>query len=81
MGRNPTTQDVFRLMLLAPDFLEVGRSLLDRRLLLVGKEQATALIRGALGCILIGVLLNSLFGDEDTIVSARPFTFVTGVFV
>ncbi len=49
LGRNKTMQDVLRMALLAPDFLEARGRFVGQALKPYGREQAVALIAGALG--------------------------------
>lgn len=64
MGRNPTMQDVFRLIALAPDFLEARMRFVGQAFRPGGKEQAYALARGAIGLAAIGMIGSALFGDK-----------------
>lgn len=65
MGRNPTFQDVVRLMALAPDFLESRVKFVGQALTPYGKEQRIALIRGALVMYVGARILNSILNDGD----------------
>ena len=78
MGRNKTMQDVFRLMALAPDFLEARARFVGQALKPYGKEQSTALIRGALGMYAGAVMLNMLLSDDNKGHWDKPFTVVIG---
>jgi preprotein translocase subunit Sss1 len=74
MGRNKTVGDVLRLVALAPDFLEARLKFVGQALKPGGKEQATALIRGAAGMYLAGVIGNEILnGDPHW---DKPFTLV-----
>ena len=49
MGRSKTFQDILRLTLLAPDFLEARARFVGQALKPYGREQGAALARGAIG--------------------------------
>lgn len=65
MGRNKTAQDVFRLAALAPDFLEARLKFVGQSFKPGGAEQATALIRGALGMYTVARAINAVVNDGD----------------
>jgi hypothetical protein len=67
IGRNPTYQDALRLALLAPDFLESRFKFFGQAVSPKGKEQAMALIRGAVIMSVIAQTTNALFGDQKTL--------------
>jgi hypothetical protein len=76
LGRNPTVQDALRLTFLAPDFLEARGRFVGQALKPYGKEQAAALIRGALGMYVAARIANKIFDDDwhwD-----KPFSLVVG---
>lgn len=60
LGRNKTMQDVMRMALLAPDFLEARGRFVGQALKPYGREQALALITGALGMYVAARILNQL---------------------
>jgi hypothetical protein len=60
MARNKTFQDVLRMALLAPDFLEARGRFVGQALKPYGREQAVALIVGALGLYVAARILNTL---------------------
>ena len=66
MGRNKTFQDVLRLTLLAPDFLEARSKFLGQALKPYGREQSRALLTGAMVMYTGARILNKLLnGDPD----------------
>ena len=76
LGRNPTTQDALRLTFLAPDFLEARGRFVGQALKPYGREQAAALIRGALGMYVAARIANKVLDDDwhwD-----KPFSLVVG---
>jgi len=78
MGRNPTMQDAFRLMALAPDFLEARLRFAGQALKPGGKEQATALLRAIIGMYGVAVIGNMLFSDDRKPHWDKPFTAIIG---
>lgn len=78
MGRNPTTQDVFRLIGLAPDFLEARARFVGQSFKPGGKEQAYALLRAAIGLYLVPAMFNSMFSNDKRPHWNKPFTFIIG---
>lgn len=60
LGRNKTMQDVLRMALLAPDFLEARGRFVGQALKPYGREQALALITGALLMYVAARILNQL---------------------
>ena len=64
MGRSPFVQDLLRLTLLAPDFLEARSSFLGQALKPYGAEQRTALLLGA-GTMYITARLLNQWLDND----------------
>jgi hypothetical protein len=60
LGRNRTMQDVLRMALLAPDFLEARGRFVGQAVKPYGREQAVALIAGALGLYVAARLLNEM---------------------
>jgi hypothetical protein len=82
LGRSKTVQDILRLSLLAPDFLEArARFTTQASSWMIGgygKEQFMALVfRGAAGLYIGGMILNMLFNGGDPKWD-EPFTFVWG---
>ena len=78
MGRNPTYQDGLRIALLAPDFLEARFKFAGQALMPKGKEQAMALIRGAMIMAGGAQLINMMFGDDHKTHWDRPFSVIIG---
>jgi hypothetical protein len=78
IGRNPTLQDALRLGLLAPDFLEARLKFAGQALRPKGKEQAMALVRGALIMGVTAQVLNVLIGDDHKPHWNRPFSLIIG---
>jgi hypothetical protein len=75
LGRNPTLQSFFRLMALAPDFLEARTRFVGQALLPYGREQLVAVaVRGALGLYATSRILNYLLDDNPH--WDRPFEVV-----
>ncbi|MBU1067311.1 hypothetical protein KKE60_05960 [Patescibacteria group bacterium] len=64
MGRNPTLQDTFRLINLAPDFLEARTRFVIQAIKPYGREQMAALIRGTLGIVLATKIVNMLLDND-----------------
>jgi len=64
MGRNPTHQDIFRLINLAPDFLEARTRFVVQAIKPYGREQSAALIRGTLGLVLATKIINTLLDND-----------------
>lgn len=64
LGRSPTTQDTFRLIALAPDFLEARSRFVGEALKPYGAEQRVALVRGALGMYVTARILNKVLDDD-----------------
>lgn len=65
MGRNKTFQDLLRLVLLAPDFLEARARFAAQATKPFGQEQRSALLRGALIFYAIARILNAILNDGD----------------
>lgn len=78
MGRNPSMQDMFRLMALAPDFLEARGRFLGQSLRPGGKEQSAAMLRAVIGMYGTGVVANMLLSDDNKPHWNKPFTLVIG---
>ena len=75
LGRNPTVQDLLRLSVLAPDFLEARIRFTGQALKPYGREQATApLLRGAVGMYVSARIINQLLDDDPH--WDRPFSVV-----
>lgn len=64
MGRNATTQDVLRLALVAPDFLEARAKFVGQAFTKYGREQLTALALGAGVLYFTARVLNKALDDE-----------------
>lgn len=78
MGRNPTLQDMFRLLSLAPDFLEARLRFAGQAVRPGGREQSTALFRGIIGMYGVGVIGNLLFSDDKKPHWDKPFQVIIG---
>ncbi len=80
LGRSKTFQDVARLALMAPDFLEARARFVGQAAKPYGREQATALIIGALGMYTASKLLNAaLSKDHDPrLLDPNPFSVHVG---
>jgi len=76
MGRNPTLQDTFRLIGLAPDFLEARLKFFGQAARPYGKEQFMALLRAALIMSAVAQAINVLFGDDRKAHWDRPFSVI-----
>jgi hypothetical protein len=76
LGRNKTVQDVLRLTLLAPDFLEARTRFAAQGMKPFGQEQSGALLRGALGMYLAARVLNKV--NDDDYHFDQPFGLVAG---
>ena len=76
MGRNPTFQDLLRLTLLAPDFLEARSRFVGQALKPYGAEQSTALMLGAVGLYGLARVANTLLNDDRNPHWERPFSLV-----
>jgi hypothetical protein len=75
LGRNPSIQDALRLALLAPDFLEARFRFAGQAVKPYGKEQAMALLRGAVIMGATAQIINLMFGDDRKVDWKHPFTF------
>jgi N12 class adenine-specific DNA methylase len=64
MARNPTFQDFLRFTLLAPDFLEARARFAGQAAKPYGREQAAALMRGALALYVLSRILNKILDDD-----------------
>lgn len=77
LGRSKLTQDVMRLTMLAPDFLEARMRFNAQALSPYGKEQSMALVmRGALGMWMAARITNKLLDDDYHF--DQPFSIVHG---
>lgn len=76
MGRNKTMQDVLRMALLAPDFLEARGRFVGQALKPYGAEQLHALLLGALGLYVGARLLNQLLSGNPQWESQNAFDVV-----
>lgn len=65
MARNKTFQDLLRLTLLAPDFLEARSRFAAQATKPFGQEQRSALLRGALVLYATARILNYVLNDKD----------------
>lgn len=74
MGRSKTSQDVFRLIALAPDFFESRAKFLGQALTPYGKEQRVALLTGALGMFFVARILNQMLDGKAN--WDKPFSVV-----
>ena len=86
LGRNPTTQDAMRLLLLAPDFLEARARFAAQSLRpysginkdfrpTVNEQGMAAMIRGGLGLYVGCRIVNGILNDGDTHTD-RPFSVI-----
>jgi hypothetical protein len=64
LGRNKTFQDVLRLLLMAPDFLEARARFTGQALKPYGREQSTALMLGAAALYTAARVLNYMLDDK-----------------
>ena len=76
LGRNKTMQDVLRMALLAPDFLEARGRFVGQALRPYGREQALALITGALGLYVAARILNALLTGNPRWEAQNAFDLV-----
>lgn len=65
LARNPTFQDAFRLLALAPDFLEARARFVGQALKPYGREQMRALALGATAMAAGKFVIGQLTGDEQ----------------
>lgn len=79
LGRNPTTQDLLRLIMLAPDFLEARARFAGQALKPYGREQSDALLRSIFVMAGLALVLTWLL-DEAGIDAKwnyrRPFSVI-----
>lgn len=78
MGRNPTIQDMFRLLALAPDFLEARGRFAGQALKPGGREQQAAMLRAVIGMYGAGIIGNMLLSDDHKPHWDKPFTLIVG---
>jgi hypothetical protein len=78
LSRNPTLQDVLRIGLLAPDFLEARLKFFAQAARPKGKEQFMALLRGAIIMATAAQVTNMLIGDDHKTHWNRPFSVMVG---
>jgi len=64
MGRSKTIQDVMRLIVLAPDFLEARAKFVGQALKPHGREQLAALVRLSAGLAIVAQTTNQLVNGE-----------------
>jgi hypothetical protein len=76
MARHPAMQDTFRLLSLAPDFLEARLRFFGQSIRPGGREQAIALLRATIALYGAGVIGNMLFADHHDPHWNKPFTLV-----
>ena len=76
LGRHPQTQAAMRMMFLAPDFLEARARFAGQALTPFGREQRTALLRGALGMYVTARVVNKLLDDDYHWDSKDAFSIV-----
>lgn len=79
LGRSQTTQDLFRLAALAPDFLEARARFFGQSFKPYGREQFTAMVvRGAIGMYVAAKVIEGLAvavdPDENKMHFGRPFS-------
>lgn len=80
MGRNKTMQDLMRLSLLAPDFLESRIKFVGQAFRPHGTEQRAALVRGAIAMVVLMKTIEYAVGDvrddegKRTIDISRPLS-------
>lgn len=74
LGRSPLMQDIFRLMVLAPDFTEARARFVGEALKPYGSQQRRALIRGALGMYIAARVANKVFDNDYHF--DKPFSLV-----
>lgn len=78
MGRNPTLQDMYRIIGLAPDFLEARMRFSGQALKPYGKEQQIALLKSIVIMGTIAQIANILIGDEHKPNWDKPFSIIAG---
>lgn len=76
LGRSKTTQDVLRLALLAPDFLEARGRFAAQSVTKYGKEQFQALALGAATLYITARIINKLLDGEYHFESKNAFSVV-----
>lgn len=76
MGRSKTTQDIFRLIALAPDFLEARGRFAAQAMTKYGREQTVALALGAGVLYLTARIINKLLTDEYHFETKNAFNVV-----
>jgi len=74
LGRNKTMQDVLRLALLAPDFLEARARFVGQAIRPYGREQSAALLLGAAVMYGVARVANQLLDDDAH--WDKPFSLV-----
>jgi hypothetical protein len=74
LGRNPTFQDLARLTLLAPDFLEARARFVGQALKPFGKEQGRALMVGAVSMYVMARVINQAVDNDPH--WDKPFSVV-----
>lgn len=78
LGRSKTTQDIMRLGLLAPDFLEARARFAGQGVTWYGREQTKALLFGAVGLYVAARLINKLTTGEWRFEPKNAFSWVYG---
>jgi hypothetical protein len=76
LGRSKTTQDVLRLTLLAPDFLEARTRFVGQAGTKYGAEQRNALILGAVSMYFFARIANKILDDEWHLEPKNAFNIV-----
>lgn len=76
IGRSKTTQDVMRLALLAPDFLEARAGFAGQALTKYGREQFAALALGAVTLYVTSRIINKLLTGEYHFEPKNAFSVV-----
>lgn len=78
MERSKTTQDLARLIMLAPDFLEARAKFVGQALTKYGTEQRMALLFGALAMYSAARVLNKIIDDQYHLEPENLFNVVKG---
>lgn len=78
MGRSKTTQDVLRLFLLAPDFLEARGRFASQAMTKYGTEQRVALALGAATLYVAARAFNKIVNDDYHFEPENAFSAVYG---
>jgi len=78
IGRSKTTQDVMRIALLAPDFLEARAGFAAQAATKFGSEQRAALLLGAATLYVTARIINKLLDNEYHFEPQNAFSVITG---